>query len=159
MNTKDYWKIFTTDKSIVILTDCPKGYDVYKLMKPLQKIYGSNLCSTQKFDEKFDKIEDFNIILRTGYNLDGNRLISAHLFDYDPKTNLLLVNNTKSFRIMEDSDGYVYRIMKTQIKCQDGWNGLRKHILWTMGRDSCWTFWGDSQFGNQEIIPLQRISA
>lgn len=159
MNTKDFWKIFTTDKNIVILTDCPNGYDVYKLMKPLQKIYGSNLCSTQKFDERFDKIENFNIILRTGYNLGGNRLISAHLFDYDPKTNFLLVDNEKSFRIIEDSDGFVYRIMKTRIKCQDGWNGLRKHILWTMGRDSCWTFWGDSQFGNQEIIPLQRISA
>ena len=50
-------------------------------------------------------------------------------------------------------------IMKTQIKCQDGWNGLRKLIIGTMGRDSCWTFWGDSQFGNQEIIPLHRISA
>jgi hypothetical protein len=159
MNTKDFWKIFTTDKSIVILTDCPKGYDVYRLMKPLQKIYGSNLCSTQKFDERFDKIEDFNIILRTGYNLDGNRLISAHLFEYDKEKKILTVDNKKKLKVVYDFDGYVYRIMKTQIKCQDGWNGLRKLIIGTMGRDSCWTFWGDSQFGNQEIIPLQRISA
>jgi hypothetical protein len=49
--------------------------------------------------------------------------------------------------------------MKTQIKCQDGWNGFRKQILWTMGRYSANTFWGDAQFGTQEIIPLQRISA
>ena len=159
MNTKDYWKIFTTDKSIVILTDVPNEYHngdgVYILMKQLQKIYGSNLCSFQKFDESSDKIEDFNIILRTGYNIDGNRLLCAHLFDYDPKTEILLVDNTKSLRMKEDHE-YVYRVQKTQIKCIDGWNGLRKHILWTMGRDACWTFWGDSQFGEQNIISLER---
>ncbi len=159
MNTKDFWKIFTIDKSVVILTDCPKEYDVYRLMKPLQKIYGTGLCSTQKFDERFDKIEDFDIILRTGYNLDGNRLISAHLFDFDAKSNILKVNNEKSFKIIEDFDDYVYRIQKTQIKCRNGWNGLRNHILWTMGSDSCWRFWGDEQFGKQEIIPLQSIAA
>jgi hypothetical protein len=159
MDTKDFWKIFTTDKSIVILTDCPKGYDVYRLMKPLQKIYGSGLCSTQKFDERFDKIEDFNIILRTGYNIDGNRLISAHLFEYDKEKKILTVDNKKKLKVIYDFDGYVYRIMKTQIKCQDGWNGFRKFILGTMGRYSANAFWGDFQFGNQEIIPLQRISA
>ena len=109
-------------------------------------------------DERFDKIEDFNIILKTGYNLDGNRLICAHLFDFDPKTNLLLVDNTKSLRMKEDNE-FVYRIQKTQIKCIDGWNGLRKHILWTMGRDTCWTFWGDAQFGEQNIISLERKCA
>lgn len=157
---KDYWKIFTTDKSIMILTDVPKEYcdgdGVYILMKQLQEIYGQNLCSFQKFDEENDKVEDFNIILKTGYNLDGNRLICAHLFDYDPKSNLLLVDNKKSFRIKETWDGFVYKIQKTQIHAQDGWNGLRKHILWTMGKDSCWTFWGDAQFGEQNIIALQR---
>lgn len=162
MNTNDLWKIFTTDKSIVILTDVPRNYHngdgVYILMKQLQEIYGNNLCSTQKFDERFDKIEDFNIILKTGYNLDGNRLICAHLFDFDPKTNLLLVDNTKSLRMKEDNE-FVYRIQKTQIKCIDGWNGLRKHILWTMGRDTCWTFWGDAQFGEQNIISLERKCA
>ena len=159
MNTKDFWKIFTTDKSVVILTDCPKSYDVYKLMKPLQKIFGDGLCSTQKFDERFDKIEDFNIILRTGFNLDGNRLISAHLFVYDKDTNKLKVDNNRIFKIVEDFDDYVYRIQMTQIKCRNGWKGLREHILWTMGDDSCWRHWGDAQFGKQEIVPLQSIAA
>ena len=159
MNTKDFWKIFDSLDGHVILTDCPKNYSVYKLMKALQKIYGWQLCGQQKFDERFDKIEDFDIILRTGYNLDGNRLISAHLFEYDKEKNILTVDNKKSFRIVEDRDGYVYRIQKTQIKAQDGWNGLRKHILWTMGDDSCYRHWGDSQFGEQEIIPLDRIAA
>lgn len=146
MNTKDYWKIFTTDKSVIILTDCPKGYDVYKLMKPLQKVYSSELCSTQKFDERFDKIEDFDIILRTGYNLDGNRLISAHLFEYDKEKNVLKVDNKKFYKIVDDYD-FVYSIGKKFIKCQNGWNGFRKHILCTMGDDSCWRHWGDAQFG------------
>lgn len=157
MNTKDYWKIFTTDKSVMILTDCPKGYDVYKLMKPLQKIYGAELCSTQKFDERFDKIEDFDIILRTGYNLDGNRLISAHLFEYDKEKNVLKVDNKKFYKIVDDYD-FVYSIGKKFLKCKNGWNGFRKHILWTMGDDSCCRFWGDAQFGEQDIIPLNRIS-
>lgn len=158
MNTKDYWKIFTTDKSVMILTDCPKSYDVYKLMKPLQKIYGAELCSTQKFDERFDNIENFDIILRTGYNLDGNRLISAHLFEYDKEKKVLRVDNNKLFKIIEEY-GVVYSIGKKFIKCADGWNGFRKHILWTMGEDSCWRHWGDEQFGKQEIIPLQSYAA
>lgn len=157
---KDYWKIFTADKSIMILTDVPQEYcngnGVYVLMKQLQEIYGSNLCSFQKFDEKIDKVEDFNIILKTGYNVEGNRLICAHLFDYDPASNLLLVDNKKSFRIIETWEWIVYKIKKTQIYAYDGWNGLRKHILSTMGKDSCWTFWGDAQFGEQNIIALQR---
>ncbi len=132
MNTKDFWKIFNSDKSVMILTDCPKGYDVYRLMKPLQKIYGADLCSTQKFDERFDKVEDFDIILRTGYNIDGNRLICAHLFEYDRVSKQLKVDNDKVYKILPDYDGYVYRIQKTQIKAQDEWDGLRKQILWTM---------------------------
>ena len=151
MKKEDLWKIFTTDKSVIILTDCPKEYDVYRLMKPLQKIYGAGLCSTQKFDERFDKIEDFDIILRTGYNLDGNRLISCHLFEYDKENNSLKVDNKKSFKIVENRDGYVYRIQKTQIKAERGWKGFREHILWTMGKDSCWSHWGDAQFGDSII--------
>lgn len=161
MNTKDYWKIFTTDKSIVILTDCPKGYDVYKLMKPLQKIYGSNLCSTQKFDERFDKIEDFNIILRTGYNLDGNRLLSVHLFEYDKKEETVTMDHQKTWKIVEDHE-FVYSFKKTIMKCIRGWNGFREHILWTMGRDSCCTFWGDSiarTFGLSPIMGNDRLTA
>lgn len=163
MNTKDYWKIFNSDKSVMILTDCPKTYHdgdgIYHLMKSLQKIYGADLCSTQKFDERFDKVEDFDIILRTGYNIDGNRLICAHLFEYDKDSKKLKVDNDKVYKILPDYDGYVYRIQRTQIKAQDEWNGLRKQILWTMGDDSCWRFWGDAQFGGQNIIPLERKSA
>lgn len=160
MNTKDYWKIFNSDKSVVILTDVPSSYEdgVYRLMKSLQNIYGHELCSYQKFDERFDKIEDFNIILRTGYNLDGNRLLSAHLFEYDPKTQKVTVDRKRAWKIVEDRE-YVYSIKFSTMKCIDGWDGFRRHILWTMGDDSCWRFWGDAQFGKQELVPLQRISA
>ena len=153
MNTKDFWKIFTTDESVMILTDCPKGYDVYKLMKPLQKIYGSDLCSTQKFDERFDKIEDFNIILRTGFNLDGNRLISVHLFEYDKDKNEITMDNQKVWEIVEDSE-FVYSIKKTILKCMRGWNGFREHIIWTMGEDSCCRYWGDEIAKNFNLSPI-----
>jgi len=160
MNTKDYWKIFNADKSIVILTDVPKNYrngdGVYHLMKCLQKIYGNDLCGTQKFDERFDKVENFNIILRTGYNIDGNRLVSAHLFDYDKDSQKLTVDNKRTWKLVEDRE-FTYSIKMTIIKCIDGWNGLRRHILWTMGDDSCWRHWGDTQFGEQDIVPTENV--
>ena len=153
-DTKDFWKIFNSDKSVMILTDCPRtfkdGEGVYFLMKCLQKIYGQDLCSIQKFDERFDKIEDFDIILRTGYNLDGNRLISVHLFEYDRKKNELTVDRGKPRSIEIDYE-YTYQIRKTLIRAVDGWDGLRKHILWTMGDDSCYRHFGDSQFGTEFI--------
>ena len=159
MNTKDYWKIFNADKSVMILTDVPKtyhnGYGAYNLCHHLQKVYGYGLCSIQKFDERFDKIEDFDIILRTGYNLEGNRLISAHLFEYDKEKKTLRVDNNKVFKIIADSE-YTFSIGKKFIRCIGEWNGLRKHILWTMGDDSCWRHWGDAQFGKQDIIPLNK---
>lgn len=154
MNTKEFWKIFNSDKSVVILTDCPNNFKdgdgIYFLMKQLQPIFGSDLNGFQKFDERFDKIEDFDIILRTGYNLDGNRLISVHLFEYDKKENKLTVDRGKARRIEEDSE-YTYKIGKTLIKAADGWNGLRKHILWTMGDNSCDRHFGDAQFGTEFI--------
>ena len=150
MNTKDYWKIFNSDKSVMILTNCPNtfkdGDGVYFLMKHLQGIYGDDLNGMQKFDERFDKIEDFDIILRTGYNLDGNRLIAVHLFEYDRKKNELTVDRGKARRIEEDGE-YTYFIRKTYIKAVDGWDGLRNFIVGTMSRSSCWTTWGRSMFG------------
>jgi hypothetical protein len=161
MNTKDYWKIFNADKSIMILTDVPKNYrngdGVYRLMKCLQKIYGNDLCGTQKFDERFDKIEDFDIILRTGYNLDGNRLLSAHLFEYDRKRKTIKVDNGRERKLCDDCPGYVYKIRQTKISAQYGWDGFRAHILWTMGEDSCYRHWGDTQFGKQDIVPTENI--
>lgn len=161
MKKEDLWKIFTTDKSVMILTDCPKEYDVYKLMKPLQKYFGWELCSTQKFDERFDKIEDFDIILRTGYNIDGNRLLSVHLFEYDKEKETVTMDRQKTWKIVEDRE-FVYSIKKTIMKCIRGWNGFREHILWTMGKDSCWTFWGDTiakDFGLSPIMGTDRKEA
>lgn len=159
MDTKHFWKI-TGEDGLVILTDVPPTYrngdGVYFLMKELQKIYGPHLCGQQKFDGRFDKLRDFDIILKTGYNLSGTRLISAHLFEYDKEKGILTVNRSKSFRIVQDWK-YTYQIQKTQIRCIDGWNGLRKFILGTMGDTSCDSNWGDSQFGEQKIIPLDRI--
>lgn len=158
MNTKDFWKIFTTDKSVMILTFAPQGYDVYRLMKSLQDIYGSDLCSTQKFDERFDKIEDFDIILRTGYNLDGNRLICAHLFEYDKKSKKMTLDRQKSWRIVEDNE-FVYSFRQTIVKCMDGWNGFRKHVLWTMDINTPTHFFGDefaNKFGLLPIIETDR---
>lgn len=161
MKKENLWKIFTTDKSVVVLTDCPKEYDVYRLMKQLQKIYGSELCSTQKFDERFDKIENFDIILKTGYNLDGNRLICIHLFEYDRKKETVTLDRQKSWKIIEDRE-FVYSIKKTIMKCIRGWNGFREHILWTMGKDSCDTFWGDAiaeKFGLSPIFENDRLKS
>lgn len=76
MNTKNFWKIMGGGQ--LILTHCPDtfkdGGGVYYLMKCLQQIYGAELCGFQKFDGRFDKIEDFNTILKTGFNLDDNRI-------------------------------------------------------------------------------------
>lgn len=151
-DTKDFWKIFNSDNSVMILTDCPKTFEngdgVYFLMKHLQVIYGDDLNGMQKFDERFDKIEDFDTILKTGYNIWGNRLISAHLFEYDRDKNLLTVDLGKPRRIERDCE-YTYDIHKTFIRANDGWDGLRRHILWTMGDTSCWRTWGDNQFGKE----------
>lgn len=152
MNTKDFWKIFNSDKSVMILTDCPNtfknGDGVYFLMKHLQGIYGDDLNGMQKFDERFDKIEDFDIILRTGYNIDGNRLISVHLFEYDRKKNELTVDREKPRRIEIDYE-YTYYICMTFIRAIDGWDGLRRFILRTMGETSCCPQWGNVQFGKE----------
>lgn len=157
MNTKNFWKIMGGGHTI--LTDCPNtfkdGDGVYYLMKRLQQIYGTKLCGFQKFDDRFDKIEDFDTILKTGFNLDGNRLISCHLFEYDKDKNEVTINRGKP-REMEVDYEYAYRITKKRIGAKDGWDGLRRHILWTMGEDSywrtmgedsCWRTWGDNQFG------------
>lgn len=152
MNTKDFWKIFNSDKSVMILTDCPNNFKdgdgVYFLMKRLQQFFGDDLNGFQKFDERFDKIEDFDIILQTGYNLDGNRLIAVHLFEYDRKKNELTVDREKPRRIEIDYE-YTYYFRKTFIRAVDGWGGLRKHILWTMGDTSCYRHFGDNQFGKE----------
>lgn len=151
-DTKDYWKIFNSDKSVMILTDCPNtfknGDGVYFLMKHLQPIFGSDLNGFQKFDERFDKIEDFDIILEAAYNIDGNRLIGANLFEYDKVKNELKIDLGKPREIELDHE-FVYQIKKTKIKAQDGWQGFREHILWTMGVKSCWPTWGRSIFGTE----------
>lgn len=150
MNTKDFWKIFNADKSVMILTDCPNtfkdGDGVYYLMKRLQQIYGAKLCGSQKFDDRFDRIEDFDTILKIGFNLDGNRLISAHLFEYDKKENSVRIDLGRGRMIVQDYE-YTYQIRKTIIRAIDGWNGLRRFIVESMGDDSPWRTWGDAQFG------------
>ena len=157
MNTKDFWKIFTADKSVMVLTFVPKefrnGDGVYFLMKNLQKIYGAELCSMQKFDERFDKIEDFDIILRTGYNLDLNRLICVHLFEYDKKSEKMTLDRQKSWKIVEDSE-FVYSFKQTIVKCMDGWSGFRKHIIWTMEANTCCHFFGDEFADKFKLSPI-----
>ena len=151
-DTKDFWKIFNSDKSVMILTDCPRtfkdGEGVYFLMKCLQKIYSQDLCCIQKFDERFDKIEDFDIILEAAYNIDGNRLIGANLFEYDKVKNELKIDLENPRRIERDYE-YTYQIRKTFIRAIHGWDGLRNFIVGTMGRSSCWTTWGMSMFGKE----------
>lgn len=154
----NFWKIFNWDSSVCVLTYVPDEYfdkdGVYKLMKQLQKVYGYKLSGYQKFDERFDKAESFNRILRTSYNLDGNRLICAHLFDFNPETNELVVDNAKKYKIVDGEFGYVYRVRKNTIKTD--WDTFRRHILWTMGEESCMPFWGDELFGEQKIIQLDK---
>lgn len=149
-DTEDFWKIFNSDKSVMILTDCPNtfknGDGVYFLMKHLQPIFGSDLNGFQKFDERFDKIEDFDIILEAAYNIWGNRLIGANLFEYDKGKNELKIDLENPRRIERDYE-YTYQIRKTFIRAIDGWDGLRNFIVGTMGRSSCWTTWGRSMFG------------
>lgn len=148
MNTKNFWKIMGGGQ--LILTDCPNtfkdGDGVYYLMKCLQQIYGEELCGFQKFDGRFDKIDDFNTILKTGFNLDDNRLISCHLFEYDKDKNEVTINRGEP-REMEVDYEYAWRITKKKVGAMDGWVGFRKNVLWTMGEDSCWRTWGDNQFG------------
>lgn len=151
-DTKDFWKIFNSDKSVMILTDCPNNFKngdgVYFLMKHLQPIFGSDLNGFQKFDDKFDKIEDFDIILEAAYNIDGNRLIGVNLFEYDKVKNELKIDLGKPREIELDFE-FTYKIMKTKILAIHGWDGLRKFIVGTMGRSSCWTTWGMSMFGKE----------
>ena len=63
----------------------------------------------------------------------------------DGRTKIVKVVNDTSYK-------WSYKIQKTQIKAERGWKGFREHILWTMGKDSCWSHWGDAQFGNSIII-------
>lgn len=155
---KNFWKISNSDRSVEILTYVPSEYHngdgVYPLMKQLQKIYGWELCTTQMFDERFDKLESFNTILRTAFNLDGTRLICANLFDYNPKTNVLRVDD-KDYKITEKETDYIYRVKKKSIATN--WDTFREQIVWTMGERSCWPFWSEEVFGEQNIIQLDKL--
>ncbi len=129
MEKENFWKIFNSDKSVVILTHVAKEYDVNKIVKKLQKVFGDDLCSFQKFDERFDKIEDFDIILRTSYNVWGNRLISATLFEHTKENDddFVTINKQKTFRIIPDSE-FTYKFLKRTIKASHCWDGFRRHL-------------------------------
>lgn len=150
IDTKDYWKV--SNGSEVILTFAAPEYGIDKLLTKIQSVIGKDFCSFQKFDERFDKIEDFDNIFRTGFNYSGTRLLTAHLFEYDSKKNVLTVDRKRSWKIVRDYE-FTYSILSTIIKCIGEWEGLRRHILWTMCADTCWTFWGDAQFGESFLVP------
>lgn len=167
MKMENFWKIFI-DNQTKILTYVPSEYKngdgVYHIMKQLQKIYGWRLNGYQKYSEMIvngkplDSIDDFNIILRTGYNVWGTRLISAHLFHYNPDSERILVDNNKIYKVDVCSPEYVYKVQKKQILANNGWRGFREYIVKSMGDDCAWSHWGDAIFGEQKIITLDRLN-
>ena len=132
MNTENFWKIMDTTNGVTVLTYVPMAYQngdgVYRLMKKLQKVFGSTMNGYQKFDEHHDRLEDFNTILRVHYNIWEERLIDATLFEYDPETESLTVDRQLTRKMVRDWE-YTYSWKKTIVKCIDGWNGLRKHLM------------------------------
>ena len=131
MNTENFWKIFNGDKSVMVLTYVSPEYansdGVYRLMKKLQKVFGSDLCGYQKFDERFDRIEDFDRILKVNFNVWGTRLIYANLFEYDKDSDSVTIDRQTSRKIVVDHE-FTYSFKKTILKCIGGWNGFRKHL-------------------------------
>ena len=132
MRTENFWKIMDITNNVTVLTFVPKEYGngdgVYKLMKKLQKVFGPTLCSCQKYDERFDRIEDFDVILRVHYNLRGERLIQADLFEYDKETETLTINRQQKRRVYH-SNTFVYSFRtRGCVYAMNGWDGLRRHL-------------------------------
>ncbi len=104
MNTENFWKIMDTTNGVTVLTYVPKAYcngdGVYRLMKKLQKVFGSTMNGYQKYDEHHERLEDFNTILRVYYNLWEERLIDATLFEYDPETEQLTVDRQLTRKVV-----------------------------------------------------------
>ena len=122
------WKIIDAQNDVTVLTYVPSEYDVCKIMYKLQAVFGKTLDSFQKFDERFEKIEDFDKILRASYNIDGNVLISAWLFEYDADKNVVTVDRQRNFRMIEKF-GWVQRFTKTTLTAAWGWQGFSKHLI------------------------------
>lgn len=153
METKNFWKIFNGDKSVVILTyvapEYADGDGVYKMMKKLQKVFGSDLNGYQKFDERFDKIEDFDRILRINFNVWGTRLCYANLFEYDKETETVTIDRQISRKVVEDYE-YTYSFKKTIVRCINGWDGLRKHLCG-------WQNFSINEYGFLETKPIVEL--
>lgn len=156
MKQENFWKIQDTHNNVVILTYVPEEYGngdgVYKLMKKLQKVFGQTLCGFQKFDPEFDKIEDFNIVLRVNYNIWGNRLISATLFEYDKEKNIVTIDRQQRRKVVENWE-YTYSFKcKPLLKCIGGWEGFRKHLCE-------WQNFSVNEFGFLRTTPLIDLGA
>lgn len=149
MNKMEYWwKIMGNGVTVLtyIAPEYNDGDGVYAIMKKLQRVYGPGLCSTQKYDPQRDKIEDFNTILRTVFNLDGNRLIAAELFEYDRKTNKVTINRQQTYAVREKY-GYTYSFRTTYVGCDGGWAGLRRFLL-------SWMDFCSNEFGCLNLTPI-----
>lgn len=151
MEKENFWKIFNDDKSVMILTFVPKEYGngdgAYKLMKKLHKVFGPTLCGYQKFDERFDKIEDFDTILRVNYNIWGERLISATLFEYDKETQNVCIDRQQTRKVFESWE-YTYQFsIPNSLYAIDGWNGFRRHLCG-------WQNFAVNEFGMLGTSPL-----
>lgn len=150
MNTENFWKIFNGDKSVMILTyvapEYANGDGVYRLTKKLQKVFGSDLCGYQKFDERFDRIEDFDKILKVNFNVYGTRLIYANLFEYDKDSETVTIDRQTSRKIVVDYE-FTYSFKKTILKCCGGWNGFRNHLCG-------WQNFSVNEFGFLKTNPI-----
>lgn len=140
--------------NVTILTYVPAEYGngdgAYKLMKKLQKVFGPTLCSYQKFDEKFDKIEDFDTILRVDYNIWGERLICATLFEYDKKTNILTINRQQKREVFTSWE-FTYKFsIRNSLYSIRGWEGFRKHLC-------DWQNFSINEFGFLGTTPLVEL--
>lgn len=169
MKTENFWKIMDTTNGVTVLTYVPKAYcngdGIYRLMKKLQKVFGSTMNGYQKYDEHHDRLENFNTILRVHYNLWEERLIDATLFEYDPETEQLTVDRQLTRKVVRDWE-YTYSWKKTIVKCIDGWNGLRKHLMkWHPNQPTRWAVfiskpltnyptWNDLDYITVKTLPV-----
>lgn len=132
MNTENFWKIQDITNKVTVLTYVPQEYGngdgAYKVMKKLQKIFGTTMCSCQKFDERFDNINDFDTILRVNFNVWGERMIEAWLFEFDKENNSVTIDRQTSRKFVEDWE-YTYSFRQTIIKAIGGLKGFKKHLL------------------------------
>lgn len=95
------------------------------------------LCKTSGFQVEAKEAKGiknyYNTLLYSFYNLYGQRVKSVFVkFDFDNST--VSVNN-HTLKV-EESNEFVYKILKTKIKAIDGIKGFYKFILEAMAADA-----------------------